>query len=161
MSDTRDLPAEARAIIDANRYMTIGTADSSGTPWTTPVYFTPDHYADFYWVSSPAARHSGNIAVRPRVSIVVFDSQVYVGGAQAVYVSATAGLVPDEELERCSAIYNSRDLQLDGFGPADLRDPDGLRLYRASAVEHSMLIRGRDPYHPSKVDTRVPVDPTT
>jgi len=159
MSTPRDLAAEARAIVDSNRYMTIASADSSGTPWASPVYFTPDGYTDFYWVSSPTSRHSSNIAVRPEVSIVVFDSQVPVGGAQAVYVSATAGIVPDAELERCSAIYNSRDPQLEGVALKDMIGPGLFRLYRATAVEHSLLIRGRDPLHPSETDARLPVDP--
>jgi hypothetical protein len=28
---------DARAIIDANRYMTLATADARGTPWASPV----------------------------------------------------------------------------------------------------------------------------
>ena len=155
---SRDLDAEARAVIDANRYMTIGTADSAGTPWTTPVYFTPHDYRELFWVSSPTARHSENIAVRPQVSIVVFDSQVPVGGAEAVYMSASADLVPDADLERCAAIYRSRD-QFDGFGADQLRGSAPFRLYRASVVEHFLLIKGRDPLHPSDVDARLPVDP--
>jgi predicted pyridoxine 5'-phosphate oxidase superfamily flavin-nucleotide-binding protein len=30
-----DLAAHARAIIDANRYLTLGTADGDGRPWTS------------------------------------------------------------------------------------------------------------------------------
>ena len=47
-----------------------------------------------------------------------------------------------------------------GFGMADLQGSETVRLFRARAVEHSLLIRGRDPLHPSEVDARVPVDPT-
>jgi pyridoxine/pyridoxamine 5'-phosphate oxidase len=160
MTVSRDLAVETREIIDANRYMTMATADASGIPWVTPVYFTPDGYRDFYWVSSPTSRHSENIAARPEVSIVVFNSQIPIGGAEAVYVSAVAGLVPDAELERCAEIFCSRDPQVTGFGVADLQGSAPLRLYRASVLEHSLLIRGRDPLHPSEVDARVPVDPT-
>ena len=33
---TDDNAANARAIIDANRYMTLSTADASGLPWAPP-----------------------------------------------------------------------------------------------------------------------------
>jgi hypothetical protein len=36
-----DLAAHARAIIEANLYLTVGTTDPDGRPWTTPVYFAP------------------------------------------------------------------------------------------------------------------------
>ena len=36
-----DLAAHARAIIDANLYLTLGTTDADGRPWTSPVYFAP------------------------------------------------------------------------------------------------------------------------
>jgi hypothetical protein len=40
-------------------------------------------------VSDPETRHSSNIAARPRVAIVIFDSHE-TGEWKAVYVSATA-----------------------------------------------------------------------
>jgi nitroimidazol reductase NimA-like FMN-containing flavoprotein (pyridoxamine 5'-phosphate oxidase superfamily) len=156
---TRDLAAEARAVIDGTRYAVLGTADADGNPWTTPVYVSHDGYAAFYWVSSPAARHSVNIAVRPQVSAVVFDSQVPVGGAEAVYVSGTAAQVLDDELERCAPIFQSRDGFTD-FGADQLRADDApLRLYRLVADEHFLLVRGSDPLTPQEIDGRVPVDP--
>ena len=36
---TDDNAATVRAIIDANRYMTLSTADASGLPWVSPVWF--------------------------------------------------------------------------------------------------------------------------
>jgi len=36
-----ELMAHARVIIEANLYLTLGTADSDGRPWTSPVYFRP------------------------------------------------------------------------------------------------------------------------
>jgi hypothetical protein len=43
-------------------------------------------------VSDPEVRHSRNIAARPQVAIVIFDSHE-AGGWKAVYVLATAGEV--------------------------------------------------------------------
>jgi hypothetical protein len=40
------------------------------------VYFATADYAEFYWVSARDAAHSRNIAQRPQMSLVIFDSQV-------------------------------------------------------------------------------------
>ena len=69
-----NLAAHARAIIDTNLYMTLGTADLDGRPWTSPVYFAAGKDRDLYWTSAVDAQHSRNLAERPFVSIVVFDS---------------------------------------------------------------------------------------
>ena len=71
----QDLGFLARTIIDSNMYMVLGTADESGQPWVSPVYYASVGYKEFYWVSSPEVKHSRNIAMRPQVSIVIFDSQ--------------------------------------------------------------------------------------
>jgi nitroimidazol reductase NimA-like FMN-containing flavoprotein (pyridoxamine 5'-phosphate oxidase superfamily) len=80
----------ARGIIESNRYLVLGTADAAGVPWVTPVWFAQSDHRRFIWVSSPERRHSRNVRARPEVSIVIFDSQVAVGGARAVYMSARA-----------------------------------------------------------------------
>lgn len=49
-------------------------------------------------MSDPEARHSRNIAARPQVAIVIFDSHE-AGGWKAVYVSATAGEVTGADVE--------------------------------------------------------------
>ena len=157
MTERRDLAAAARGVIDVNKYMVLGTADAAGRPWVSPVYFTPDRYTDFYWVSSPDALHSRNIAAGPGVSIVVFDSQVPVGGAQAVYLTATAGPVPEDELGRCAGIFCSRLPEVRDYGPEQLRAPEPLRLYRARVTESSVLLRGGDPDNERGIDTRVAV----
>jgi hypothetical protein len=60
-------PADiARGIISASLYMVLATAGETGRPWASPVYFANSGYAEFFWVSSPDAAHSRNIAVRPR-----------------------------------------------------------------------------------------------
>ena len=71
-------------------YMVLGTADESGQPWVSPVYYASAEYKEYYWVSSPEVRHSRNIAIRPQVSIVIFDSQAPIGTGQGVYMSAIA-----------------------------------------------------------------------
>ena len=68
MNQRHDLGAMAKDIIDSNPYMTLGTADGSGCLWASPVYDAPDGYSQFYWVSSPEATHSRNIAARAEVT---------------------------------------------------------------------------------------------
>jgi nitroimidazol reductase NimA-like FMN-containing flavoprotein (pyridoxamine 5'-phosphate oxidase superfamily) len=151
------LEERAAAVIEANKYMTLGTVGEAGRPWVSPVYFTPDGHDDFYWVSSPEAAHSLNIARNPDVSIVIFDSSVAIGQASAVYLNARAELVPDDELERRAAHYASRYPELRAFSVDELREPADLRLYRAQATHHWLLIRGRDPEYGTGIDSRLPV----
>ena len=106
MNHSQDLGAIARAIIDANLYMTLGTADETGRPWVSPVYYASAGYTQFYWVSSPEATHSRNLATRPQISIVIFDSQAPIGTGQAVYRSAIAEELTGVELERRIAIFS-------------------------------------------------------
>ena len=136
-----DLAAVAREIIDANRYLTLATADGDGRPWAAPVWYANEGYTDFLWVSRPEARHSRNLASRPGLAIVIFDSTVPVGGAQAVYVEALAEELSGAERERGIAIYSRRS-QAHGAGEwrgADVIAPAPHRLYRARASEHFVL----------------------
>jgi Pyridoxamine 5'-phosphate oxidase len=84
VAQDQDLAAMARAIIDANLYMVLGTADAAGLPWVSPVYYAPAGYRDFIWVSSPDSRHSQNIQARRDVGIVIFDSSVPIDTGQGV-----------------------------------------------------------------------------
>jgi uncharacterized protein YhbP (UPF0306 family) len=136
-----ELGAIVKAIIDTNLYMTLGTADEDGRPWVSPVYYAPDGYAWFYWVSSPEATHSRNLAARPEVAIVVFDSRVPVGSGQGVYVSAIAEELTGADLDKGIAIFSCRS-QAHGASEwtrDDVLPPARHRLYRATATEHSVL----------------------
>ena len=153
-----DAATIAREVLDGNLYMTLATADASGRPWATPVYFTADGTRDFYWISSPEARHSHNIAARPEVGIVVFDSRVAIGTAEAVYMTATAAQVGDDELEACAELYSSRLSAARRFDPDELRAPAPFRLYRATVTHHDILLRGGDPENRGGADERKAVD---
>jgi uncharacterized protein YhbP (UPF0306 family) len=141
--------AVAREIIDANQYMVLATADETGRPWASPVYFADSGYAEFFWVSSPDATHSRNIAVRPQVGIVIFDSQVPIGTGQGVYMTAVAEELSGAELERGIDVFSRRSLAHGGveWRPEDVGTEAGLRLYRATAAEHSMLAKDGRPDH--------------
>ena len=148
-----DLAAAARAIIDANQYMTLATADADGRPWASPVWFACADYREFVWVSSPAARHSSNIATRPEVAIVIFDSRQKPGTGQAVYAAAAAEEVPDFEVERALGLFSSVSEAKIGtpWARLEVEPPARLRLYHALASEHFVL-SGRD--------ERIPVELT-
>lgn len=150
MEQHKELSLMARAIIDSNMYMTLGTADKTGQPWVSPVYFSCADYQQFFWISSPEARHSRNIAARPQISIVIFDSRVPVGKGQAVYMSAVAEQLTGSEFDRGLAIYNGRfsDPAEHGVRIIESKDLQGsalYRLYRATASEHWVLDPARRP----------------
>jgi nitroimidazol reductase NimA-like FMN-containing flavoprotein (pyridoxamine 5'-phosphate oxidase superfamily) len=144
----------AKGIIDANLYMVLATADGTGRPWASPVYYANAGYSEFFWVSSPEATHSRNIAVRPQVSIVIFDSQVPIGTGQGVYMEATAGEIEGAELDRGLEVYSARTVATGGrpWTFADVEEGSGIRMFRATASGHSMLAKDGAPDH------RVPVD---
>jgi hypothetical protein len=122
------------------------------------VYFAHVDCREFFWVSSPEVTHSRNIAVRPEVGIVVFDSSVEIGTGQGVYMSAVAEQVVDgAEAERGLDVFSRRSLRHGGrvWTADDVRDAGGLRLYRAVAEDHSMLAKDGQPDH------RIPVRLTT
>jgi hypothetical protein len=156
MNEFEDL---ARSVVDENRYMVLGTADASGHPWVSPVWFASENYREFHWVSGPEARHSKNIETRPEVSIVVFDSTRVPGTAQAVYMTGTAEQLTGAELEHGVDVFH-RASEADGISGWTLervQAPALFRLYRATAAEHFILIAGRDPDHGTGIDRREPV----
>jgi pyridoxamine 5'-phosphate oxidase-like protein len=57
-----ELADVVRSVIDANRYMALGTADEARNPWVSPVWFACEDYRNFHWVSSPDAKHWRNLA---------------------------------------------------------------------------------------------------
>lgn len=139
----------ARAIIDANLYMVLATADGTGRPWSSPVYFAHDGYVEFLWVSAPEAEHSRNIATRPQVGIVIFDSHALIGTGQGVYMTATAEQVGNDSLMRSIEVFSRRAV---GHGGApwtvkDVQTESGLRLYRAVANSYSILAKDGQPDH--------------
>jgi hypothetical protein len=133
----RDLARIARAAIDANRYLTLATADRAGRPWPSPVWYAHTSYREFFWVSASGTRHSRNLAERPEAGIVIFDSHVPAGTAQAVYLTVTAAEVTADDLIRGIEVFSARSLTQLGqpWTPDDVRAPSALRLYRASVSE--------------------------
>jgi len=153
MSTNKTATQTVRDIIDASRYLVLATADAAGRPWSSPVYFAHIGFAEFFWVSSPDATHSVNIAVRPEVGIAIFDSQVAIGTGQGVYMSAAATLLEGGEAGRGIEAFSARSVAHGGreWTARDVRPGAGLRLYRATADSCSILAKDGRPDH------RIPV----
>ena len=146
----------AREIIDANLYMVLATADETGRPWPSPVYFANAGYTEFFWVSSPGVTHSSNIARCPDVGIVIFDSRAPISTGQAVYMTAIAEAVEPAATERGIDVFSRRSLAHGGraWTTADLdtEAESAMRLYRATATAHWILAQDGRPDH------RIPAD---
>ncbi|WP_426564287.1 pyridoxamine 5'-phosphate oxidase family protein [Angustibacter sp. McL0619] len=155
---TMDLAQRARLVMDSNQYLTLGTSEDDGRPRVSPVYFTHSEYREVYWVSSPDSAHSHNIAARPDVSVVIFDSTAEVGQGSAVYLTGTAEQVLDDELEAaCSLAFAKMSGAAKPFAPAELSGDAELRLYRLKVTRHEVHVRGSDPDHGNGIDRRVEV----
>jgi nitroimidazol reductase NimA-like FMN-containing flavoprotein (pyridoxamine 5'-phosphate oxidase superfamily) len=148
-TDPDDLEAVARSIVDANRYMTLATADEHGTPWASPVWYAPVGYREFLWVSSPEARHSLNLDTRPELAAVIFDSH-QAGGWNALYMVAIAERLDDVDQPIQAFSRHGEAQGLRAWTRDDVLPPARHRLYRATIAEHFVL----DPH-----DQRIPVTP--
>ena len=147
-----DVADVARRIRETNMYMTLATADAEGRPWATPVWFAPGSDGEFLWVSRPERRHSQNIAIRPEISLVIFDSTVPIGEGQALYVEATAEQLHGAAMERGIAAFSRRSLEAGGeaWDASIVQEPAAFRLYHAVATAQYIL---------DEHENRVPVQP--
>jgi hypothetical protein len=139
-----DLTAHAHALVETNRYLTLGTVDREGRPWTSPVYFAADpDLRTFYWISRQACRHSRNLDGRPDVSLVVFDSTVPPYHGRALYAVGTASVCSAADLEEGLTVYPGPPSR--GGSPLAATEVTGaapLRLFRAQATALWVLCPG-------------------
>lgn len=127
------LSAHARELAERIRYLTLGTVDHDGRPWTSPVYFAADSdLRMFYWVSRETCQHSRNLATRPDISLAVFDSTVPPHHGRCLYALGTAAACSPAELEIGLRVYPGPSSR--GGSPMTMQDVTGssaLRLYQA------------------------------
>ena len=128
----------ARSIVDSNRFMTLATADASGVPWVSPVWYAPAGYRELFWASKPEAQHSRNLAHRSELAIVIFDSHEP-GWWKSVYMSAVAEELAD--VDDGIEVYSRRAVAqgLRVWTREDVLPPARHRLYRARVSEHFVL----------------------
>jgi hypothetical protein len=141
MNDEPDQASVAREIIDRSLYMVIGTADRTGQPWASPVYFAHSGYREFFWVSEPEATHSINLRDRREIGIVIFDSSVPINKGQGVYVLGVARELPAHETADGIAVFSERSVGHGGneWTVEDVSSPARHRLYQATAEAHYVL----------------------
>jgi nitroimidazol reductase NimA-like FMN-containing flavoprotein (pyridoxamine 5'-phosphate oxidase superfamily) len=134
----QDIGDIARSIVDSNRFMTLATADASGLPWASPVWYAPRAYRELFWASSPEARHSRNLAERPELALVIYDSHEP-GTWKAVYMSGVAEQVPD--VDEGIEVFARRSVAqgLPVWTRDDVLPPAKHRLYRAIVHEWFVL----------------------
>jgi len=133
---TLDLGQHVRDLLDVNRYLTLGTVNADGSPWTSPVFFAAAGEREFYWMSDLDAQHSRNIAVRPQVSLVVFDSTVEPYHGRAVYAVGTARELEGDDIDRALEIYPGSEARgVSRFAPADVTAPSPYRLYQVTSSD--------------------------
>ena len=129
-------PAEiAKEIVDRSLYMVVATADRTGQPWATPVYFAHTDYREYFWVSESESQHSQNLVVRREAAGVIYDSNAKLGDAQAVYVLGIAQELPAHECADPIKVYSKRSKGHGGEGWTleDVTGDSPHRLYRATA----------------------------
>lgn len=158
-----ELTEHARSLLASNDYLTLGTAGADGRPWTTPVCFAAEGLADFYWVSSPQACHSRNLAAQPWVSLVVFDSTVQPYHGRALYADGTAHEVAADDLDHGLRVYpGPADRGVTALTATDVTGAAPWRLYRARATQVWVLCprepREACPLHGRTDDHRVLVE---
>ena len=159
-----DLDAHARALMDANLYVILGTANAQGAPWVSPVYYATADYAEIFWTSTLDAQHSRNIAQRAQLSMVIFDSTVPTYHGRAVYLSGTAAEMTGRDLDRGVEVYPG-DPRRGGstLSIEDVIAPSPYRLYRATIIEAFVLCprepRQPCPLHGTATDHRTAVVP--
>ncbi len=155
---TTDPAQRARAIIAEIPYLTIATATKEGSPWNSPVYTAYDEQYNFYWVSSPKAQHSKNIAENDRIFIVIYNSSAAEGTGEGVYIAARAFTLTDaDEITRALQLHSKRK----GAGKeprpaADFLGPKPRRVYKA--VPEKFWINTGERIDGHYVDARVEID---
>ena len=84
------LIGRAKRTLEQVANASLATVTSDGRPWNSPLFVAFDSDFRFYWSSHRDAVHSTNIAARPDVFLVIFDSTQPDESGAAVYVRATA-----------------------------------------------------------------------
>lgn len=95
----------AREIIEKNQYMTIGTADSDGNPWVSPVVYAYDNRWNFYFVSIPDSKHCTNIKKNNKVALAIFDSRQLLGEGVGLQTEGEARVLNAVESLQAAAVY--------------------------------------------------------
>jgi hypothetical protein len=141
MPEEHDPAALAKEIVDTSLYMVVATADRTGQPWASPVYFAHRDYRDFFWISQHDATHSVNLRDRREVGIVIFDSTQPIDTGQGVYILGVGRELPAHETPAGVEIFSERSVGHGGteLNVDDVSPPARHRLYQATAEAQYVL----------------------
>jgi len=154
-----DDSGKARRLIEATSHLTLATADASGKPWSSPVYFAHDQTFALYWVSFRQTVHSANIRVRPQVGISILGEPPDHEG-EGVYFDAVAAELHDPaDVEHAIEVRRTRpqDRKFAVTSPGDVLGDAAWRIYRAVPVAVYRYHDAARIVHHQHVDVRVPV----
>jgi len=148
------LAEHALGLLAGNAYLTLGTVDPDGHPWTSPVYFASVGLQDFYWTSSQESQHSRNLTAHAAVSLAVFDSTVPPYHGRCLYAAGLATVLSGDDLHRGLDVYPGPASRGGTALSVDDVTGDSLwRLYRARASDVWVLCP-REPRQPCPLHGR-------
>ena len=149
-----ELVERARRILERVGNGSLATVSPDGRPWNSPLFVAFDANLRFYWSSHIDAEHSRNIATRPDVFLVVFDSTQPDQSGGAVYMRATASELTDETSIRGALAYLARRKNEPPKPLADFRSPQRRRVYQAvpDAVWTNVLKEEDGYYYDERID---------
>ena len=98
--------ATALAYLRAHNVMTLATTGDEG-PWAAAVFYAS---ADFtlYFVSSPEARHSRNLAIHPRVAVTVQEDYREWTAIKGLQLEGAARVVTGPEQSAATSAYRTK-----------------------------------------------------
>lgn len=126
-----ELVDRARQTLDRVAIASLATVSGDGRPWNCPVFVAFDGDFRFYWSSQVDAVHSQNIAARPDVCLVLFDSTQPDASGRAVYVRALARELTDDVSMRAALACLARRRNEPAKDPAEFTDEHPRRVYVA------------------------------
>src|SRR5512145_2518531 len=106
MSTRGSVRATALAYLRAHNVVTLATTGGDG-PWAAAVFYAS---ADFtlYFVSSPDARHSGNLAMHPRVAVAVHEDYRDWTAIKGLQMEGFAQVISGAEQSAAAATYRAK-----------------------------------------------------
>lgn len=130
-SQSPDVLARARQILQSTIYASLSTCSPDGLPWASPVFFTYDSDWNLYWASTMIAQHSQNLYDNQgRAAITIYSTQPEEGQGQGIYLSGTAAEVEAADVEKVIPLMMKRAANGQRRSPADYLNPSPRRLYR-------------------------------
>ncbi len=154
---------KARRLIEDTPYLTLATADASGQPWSSPVYFAYDEAFTLYWVSFSETVHSANIRIRPQVGISILGQPPDHEGDGVYFDALAAELHEVAEVERAIQVRRTRpqDRKFAVTSPGDVLGDAAWRMYQAVPVAVYLYRDAAEIIHGQHVDVRVKVTLTS